>query len=131
VHEAQRQRAHHVGQGAAGAGRLDLGGQLVFGDGHDLDLDAGLLLEGGGDVLGGLDPLGDVLGGPEGDGLVAAVAAFVATAAAAGHSEQHAENHQGRQTSRSHVRSSQPAAPAASFPPMRTTNQAEQPFGER
>ena len=65
-------------------------------------------------------------------GLVAAVAAFVATAAAAGHSEQHAENYQGKQTSGFHVRSSQLAAPG-SFVPTNTDHEPgrKRSFGER
>ena len=70
LHEAERHRAHHVGQGTGGAGRLDLGGQLVLGDGDDLHADAALLLEALDDRLDGGDPLGDVLGEPEGDGVV-------------------------------------------------------------
>jgi hypothetical protein len=83
----ERRGGQHVGQGAGGAGAGHLGLELVLADRNQLDLDVGLLLEPVDDRLGGLDPVGVVLGGPEGKAAVVVVLA-APTAAANGDDEE-------------------------------------------
>ena len=69
VRTAPAERADHVGQVAGGG----VGGEelveLVLGDGDELDLDPALRGEGVDDLLGGGDPVGQVLQDPDGDAV--------------------------------------------------------------
>ena len=71
---AERQRADHVGQVAGGG----VGGEhlveLVLGDRDQLDVDPALLGEGVDDLLGGGDPVGQVLDDPDRDAVAVAAA---------------------------------------------------------
>ena len=81
AHRGQRQRADHVGQLAGRRGRGDQLVNWFSSVADDLDLDAGLLGELVGDLLGRLDPVGLVLQAPHRD-LLSGPA--VATGSAAG-----------------------------------------------